>query len=285
MKIAVTGATGQLGTLVIQALSQQISIKNIVALVRNTQKAQHFSDLGIEVRLFDYNQVDTLQPALEGIDRLLLISGSEVGQRVSQHQAVIDAAIKAAVPFIAYTSILNADTSLLSLADEHKETEALIQTSGLAYALLRNNWYLENYLGSLTHIVAEGKLYGAAGVGKISAASRQDYAQAAAHVLISAPSNNPIYELASSEDFTLPELASIIATVYHTDVEYINLTPADYSHALCATGLPQGLVDAIVDADVQASHGGMYSDSTDLSRLIGHGTTPVQQIIEQQKVA
>lgn len=285
MKIAITGATGQLGHLVIQALIQQTAPENIIALVRDPKKAQHFVDQGIEVRFFDYSQAESLQPALSGVDRLLLISGSEVGQRVPQHQAVIDAAVKASVPFIAYTSILNADTNPLSLAAEHKETESLIKHSGLSYALLRNNWYIENYLGNLAYTVSEGKLYGAAETGKISAASRQDYAQAAANVLISAPSNNPIYELAGSDAFTLSELASTISTVYHTPVEYINLTPADYSQALSAAGLPQGLIDVIVDADVQTTHGAMYSESTDLETLIGRKTTSIQQSVEQQKNA
>lgn len=285
MKIAVTGATGQLGHLVIQALSQQTASENIIALVRDTKKAQHFVEQGIDVRFFDYSQPESLRPALDGVDRLLLISGSEVGQRVPQHQAVIDAAVQASVPYIAYTSLLHADTNPLSLAAEHKATEALIQDSGLAYALLRNNWYIENYLGSLAHTVAEGKLYGAAETSKISAASRQDYAQAAANVLIKAPSGNPVYELAGSPAFTLAELASTIGQVYNTPVEYINLTATEYSQALVAAGLPQGLVNVIVDADIQATQGAMYSESNDLATLLGHETTSLQHLIEQQKTA
>ncbi|MEG2300448.1 MAG: NAD(P)H-binding protein, partial [Acinetobacter sp.] len=172
MKIAITGATGQLGNLVIEQLLQLTAAQNIVALVRNVDKAEHFKVQGIELREFDYDRPETLVPALSGIDKLLLISANEIGRRTPQHKAVIEAAQQARVPYIAYTSLLHADISPLGLAQEHRETEDLIKSSGLKYTILRNNWYSENYLAALTHTVENGTLYGAAGLGEISSAAR-----------------------------------------------------------------------------------------------------------------
>ena len=185
MKIAITGATGQLGQLVIQALLKNTAADQIVALVRNEAKAAELKAQGIELRHFDYDAPETLAPALAGIDKLLLISANEIGRRTAQHRAVIEAAQQAGVPYIAYTSLLRADTSPLGLAQEHRETEALIKASGIAYTFLRNNWYSENYLADAAHAAATGIRCGAAQDGKISAAPRADYAEAAAKVLTS----------------------------------------------------------------------------------------------------
>ena len=153
MKIAITGATGQLGNLVIEQLLQLTAAQNIVALVRKIDKAEHFKVQGIEPREFDYDRPETLVPALLGIDKLLLISANEIGRRTPQHQAVIDAAKVAGVPYLAYTSLLRADTSPLGLAQEHRETEKLIQDSGITYTFLRNNWYSENHLAGIAHTI------------------------------------------------------------------------------------------------------------------------------------
>ena len=201
MKIAITGATGQLGNLVIEQLLQLTAAQNIVALVRNIDKAEHFKAQGIELREFDYDRPETLVPALLGIDKLLLISANEIGRRTSQHQAVIDAAKVASVPYLAYTSLLRANTSPLGLAQEHRETEKLIQDSGLRYTFLRNNWYSENYLAGVAHTIEIGTLFGAAQDGRISSASRIDYAEAAARVLTSTVHDNQTYELAGSQSF------------------------------------------------------------------------------------
>ena len=190
MKIAITGATGQLGQWVIQSLLKNTAAANIVALVRNESKAANLKAQGIELRLFDYDTPATLASALSGIDKLLLISANEVGRRTAQHKAVIAAAQQAGVPYIAYTSLLNADHSPLGLAQEHRETESLIKASGLQYTFLRNNWYSENYLAGVTHTVEIGTLYGAAGEGKISSAARADYAEAAAKVLTTSGHEN-----------------------------------------------------------------------------------------------
>ena len=274
MKIAITGATGQLGNLVIEQLLQLTAAQNIVALVRNVDKAEHFKAKGIELREFDYDRPETLVPALLGIDKLLLISANEVGRRTPQHKAVIDAAKVAGVPYLAYTSLLRADTSPLGLALEHRETEKLIQDSGLRYTFLRNNWYSENYLAGVAHTIEIGTLFGAAQDGQISSASRIDYAEAAAKVLTSTGHENKTYELAGSESFNLSKLATLIGQAASKDIIYQNLSAEEYTQGLTQAGLPAGLVEVIV------IQGAMYSDSQDLEQLIGRKTTSIQDAIK-----
>ena len=280
MKIAITGATGQLGNLVIGQLLQLTAAQNIVALVRKIDKAEHFKVQGIEPREFDYDRPETLVPALLGIDKLLLISANEIGRRTPQHQAVINAAKVAGVPYLAYTSLLRADTSPLGLAQEHRETEKLIQDSGITYTFLRNNWYSENYLAGVAHTIEIGTLFGAAQDGRISSASRIDYAEAAAKVLTSTGHENKTYELAGSESFSLSDLATFIGQAVNKDIIYQNLSAEEYTQGLTQAGLPAGLVDVIVDADIQTIQGAMYSDSKDLEQLIGHKTTSIQDAIK-----
>lgn len=280
MKIAITGATGQLGELVIHALLKVTPAENIIALVRNASKAKNLKAQGIELRHFDYDHPETLASALLGIDKLLLISANEIGRRTPQHKAVIEAAQQARVPYIAYTSLLHADISPLGLAQEHRETEDLIKSSGLKYTILRNNWYSENYLAALALTVENGTLYGAAGLGEISSAARQDYAQAAAKVLTSENHDDKTYELAGSQSFTLADLAQKITDASGKSVIYQNLTANEYTQALLEAGLPAGLADVIVDADVQAEKGALFSTSQDLEKLLGHKTTTIQDQVK-----
>ncbi|MCW8040489.1 MULTISPECIES: SDR family oxidoreductase [Acinetobacter] len=280
MKIAITGATGQLGQLVIQALLKDVPASQIIALVRSEAKAASLKQQGVELRHFDYDAPETLAPALQGVDKLLLISANEIGRRTPQHKAVIEAAKQAGVPYIAYTSLLRADTSPLGLAQEHRETEALIQDSGLAYTFLRNNWYSDNYLATVQQIAESGVLYGASQDGKISSASREDYAEAAAKVLASAGHENKTYELAGSESFTKADLAQFIGQTAHKSITYQNLSADDLRQGLTQAGLPTHLIDVIVDADVQTAKGAMYSDSKDLEQLIGRKTTSIQDAIK-----
>lgn len=275
MKIAITGATGQLGQYVIESLLKKIDASQIIALVRTPNQAQNLRKKGIEIRHFDYDQPNILSTALLGIDKLLLISSNKVGHRVPQHRAVIEAAIQSKVPHIIYTSLLRANTSTLSLAQEHRETEAMIMQSGLNYTLLRNNWYSDNYLAGLTHTLETGILLGSANDGKISAASRQDYAEAAANVLIQTGHENTIYELAGSNSFSLAQLAQFISTASGKAVQYQNLASDEYSQTLAEAGLNEGLIHVIVDADVQTQVGAMLSNSKDLETLLGRPSTPI----------
>lgn len=280
MKIAITGATGQLGHLVIDALLKRTDASQIIALVRNESKAEDLNNKGVELRHFDYDQPEQLAASLEGVDKLLLISANEVGRRTPQHQAVIEAVKTAQVPYIAYTSLLRADSNPMPLAKEHVETEKLILESGLSYTFLRNNWYNENYLANVNPAIEHGALYGAAQNGQISSASRQDYAEAAAEVLTTHGHDNKTYELAGSDSFTLTDMAAYISEASKKEVKYQDLSPEQYTDALLQAGLPKALVEVIVDADKETVNGAMYSDSKDLETLLKRKTTSIQYQIK-----
>ncbi|WP_140627321.1 SDR family oxidoreductase [Methylibium rhizosphaerae] len=276
MTIAVTGATGQLGRLVIEQLKSRVGAGALLALVRDPAKA---AGLGVTARAADYDRPETLAPALAGVETLLLISSSEVGQRVAQHRNVIDAARAAGVGRIVYTSLLHADVSPLSLAAEHLETEAMVKASGLAFTVLRNGWYTENYTGSLAAAVAHGALIGSAGEGRISWAARADFAEAAAVVLTTPGHEGRVYELAGDDACTLADLAAEVSRQAGKAVAYNNLPPADYAGALAGFGLPPALAQAIASWDVDASNGALFDDGRVLSRLIGRPTTPLSQVV------
>lgn len=273
--MVVTGATGQLGRLVVENLLQTVPASQIVAAVRNPAKAADLAARGVQVRRADYAQPDTLDSAFAGADKLLLISSSELGQRVTQHQAVIDAAVRAGVKFVAYTSLLHADTSVLGLAGEHRATEAMLKASGLAHALLRNGWYTENYTASVPAALAHGVVLGSAGNGRIASAARADYAAAAAAVMTRDGQAGRVYELAGDTAYTLSELAAEIARQAGKPVAYNNLPQAEYKAALLGFGLPEPVAELIADSDTGVSQGGLFDDGRQLSALIGRPTTPL----------
>lgn len=272
MPIAITGATGHLGRIVIQKLIRRIAATDIVALVRDPGKAR---DLKVAVRVADYTQPAALEKALAGIDTLLLISSSEIGQRAAHHANVIAAASKAGVKRIVYTSLLHADTSSLNLAGEHLATEAAIKASGLAHVILRNGWYTENYTGAIPGALANGAFLGSAGDGRISSASREDYAEAAIAALTGSGHDGKTYELAGDAAWTLAELAAEISRQSGRDIPYKNLPEAEYAAVLKQAGLPGTLAVAIASWDVSASQGALFDASRALSRLIGRPTTPM----------
>ena len=278
MKIGITGATGHLGRIVVNKLKEKIATDNIVALVRSTQKA---SDLGVEAREADYDQPGTLDSALAGIDTLMLISGSEVGKRASQHHNIIEAAKKNGVKYIIYTSLLRADTSSISLAAEHLATEDALKNAGIPCTLLRNGWYTENYTGSIPGAIAGGAFIGSAGEGKISTASRADFAEAIVAVLTSAGHEDKVYELAGDEAWTLGDLAAEISRQTGKNIPYVNMPEAEYAAALASFGLPEPLAKAIAGWDVSASKGDLYDDTHTLSRLIGRPTTSLSQVVSE----
>lgn len=272
MTFAITGATGQLGRLVVDQLKKRVATTDIVALVRSPDKA---GDLGVTVRAADYTKPATLDAALAGVDTLLLISSNEIGQRASQHRHVIEAAKRAGVKRVVYTSLLHADTSVLSLAGEHRQTEADLKASGLAWTILRNGWYSENYTGSIAGALAGGAFIGSAGEGRISAAPRADYAEAAAVALAGSGHEAKTYELAGDTAWTLADLAAEISRQTGRDLPYRNLPEADYAAALKGFGLPEGLAAAIAGWDTGAAQGALFDDSRQLSALIGRDTTPL----------
>ena len=278
--IAITGATGQLGQHVIESLLKTVPASQIVAIVRNPAKATALSQQGITVRQADYSDEAAFTTALQGIDKLLLISSSEVGQRAPQHRNVINAAKAAHVKFIAYTSLLHADTSPLGLADEHVATEKMLSESGIAYALLRNGWYTENYLASAPAALEHGVFIGAAGEGKIASATRADYAAAAARVISEDGHAGKTYELAGDAGWTLSQLAAELAKQSGKKVVYQNLSEADFAAALKGVGLPAGLADMLAGSDTGASKGGLFDDSHTLSKLIGRPTTSLADSVK-----
>ena len=278
MTIAVTGATGQLGRLVVEHLKTLVQAGEIVALARDPAKA---ADLGVAVRAADYAQPETLSAALAGIDTLLLISSDAVGQRVAQHRNVIEAAKAAGVKRIAYTSILRADTTPIALAEEHIATEALIKASGLTYALLRNGWYFENYTGSLAGAIAAGAVIGASGEGKISAATRGDDAQAAAVVVATPDAENRVYELAGDTAFTRADLAAEVSRQTGKAIAYNDLPEATYAGILESFGLPAPFAAILAQSDVGAGQGGLFDDGHALSGLIGRPTTSLADAVAQ----
>lgn len=277
--IAVTGATGQLGRLVIAQLKAAHPAGDIVALVRSPEKA---ADLGVEARPFDYSRPETLAPALASVDTLLLISSSEVGQREAQHRAVIDAAKAAGVSRIVYTSLLRADTSELSLAGEHVATEKLIQASGIAFTILRNGWYFENNTGAVPAALAHGAVIGSAGEGRFSWAARADYAAAAVVVLTGTGHGGKTYELAGDSGFTLADLAAEISRQTGKTIPFVPLPEADYAAALIGAGLPEAFAHSLASWDVATSRGALLDDGGQLSALIGR---PTQSLADAVKAA
>lgn len=277
--IAITGATGQLGRKVIRQLLKILPASELIALVRDPAAAAAQLPAGITLREADYNRPETLTPALKGAEKLLFISSSETGQREVQHRAVIDAAKQAGVKFIAYTSLLHADSSPLGLAAEHRATEALLARSGINYALLRNGWYSENYAASIAPALSHHAFIGAAGEGKISSASRQDYAEAAAKVITDDNQAGKVYELAGDESWTLQQFSAEITRQSGVAVEYVNLTADAFAAALKQAGLPDALADLLADSDAGAAQGGLFDDSHTLSTLIGRPATSFRQTI------
>ncbi|MGF0312171.1 SDR family oxidoreductase [Rhodococcus sp. IEGM1428] len=280
MTTAVTGATGNLGGLVVDALiTRGVAPGDIVAVVRNADKAAQLAERGVVVRVADYSDTAALTSAFAGVDKVLLISGSEVGQRIAQHNNVIDAAEAAGVSLIAYTSLLAADTSGVSLAPEHKATEERLTASAIPAVFLRNGWYWENYLGSLAQTVEGGVLLGAAGNGKIAAASRADYAEAAAAVLTHDDQGGKIYELGGDERLTYADLAAVIGDVSGKPVVYKDVPESEYAAILEGAGLPDFVATMLASADAGISRGELDTDSGDMQALIGRASTPVAEVL------
>ncbi|MGX8883815.1 SDR family oxidoreductase [Methylovorus sp. SPW-M1] len=277
--IVITGASGQLGRLVIEELLTSVPANQIIAAVRTPAKVADLAARGVVVRQADYTQPATLDAAFAGATQILLISSSEVGQRLPQHQNVIAAAKRANVSLLAYTSLLHADTSPLGLAAEHVATEQALKASGLPYAILRNGWYTENYTASIPPALQYGVLLGSAGDGKIASATRSDYAAAAAAVLRTPNQAGKVYELAGDTAYTLTEFAAELTRLSGKAIAYQNLPQADYAKALLDAGLPDFLADLLADSDTGASKGALFDDSHQLSQLIGRPTTPLATAI------
>jgi len=278
--IGVTGASGRLGRLVIAELLQRVPASEIVALARTPDKIADLAAQGVTVRRADYDDPSTLDAALAGVERLLLISGSEVGRRIAQHRNVVEAAVRAGVRFVAYTSILHADrTPLRALAEEHLATEEALRASGLAWTFLRNSWYTENYEDRARAAAATGELVGATGDARISSATRADYAAAAAVVLATDGHAGRIYELAGDEAWTMPDLAAVIGEVTGRPVIYRNLSPEEYKAYLVQQGTPPAVAEVLAALEAGIAQDALFDDSHQLSQLIGRPTTPLREAV------
>jgi NAD(P)H dehydrogenase (quinone) len=272
--IVVTGATGQLGRLVITSLLERVPAREIIAAVHTPSKAADLVAFGVQVREADYSKPATLTKAFAGATRLLLISSPSMDNRVAEHKAVIDAAKKAGVQLLAYTSVLRADTSTLLVAPDHLATEQYLAASGIAWAFLRHPSYIENYTGSLGAALQHGAIAGSAGDARNSAATRADLAAAAAAVLTTPGHAGKIYELGADVAFTMAEFAAEVAKQSGRKVVYNNMPQKAYQALLEQVGLPARFAHLIADSDVKAaSHDELYTPSRDLSRLIGRPTT------------
>ncbi|HEY8532981.1 MAG TPA: SDR family oxidoreductase [Micromonospora sp.] len=278
--ITVTAATGQLGRRVVTALLDRgVPASGIVAAVRDPAKAADLAARGVTVRHADYDRPETLPAAFAGTHRLLLISSNQIGRRVLQHRAVVEAARQIGVELLAYTSLLHADTSGMVLAEEHRATEELIRASGLPYVFLRNSWYLENYTATLAPVLRHGVILGAAGEGRVSAASRADFAAAAAAVLTGDGHAHTTYELGGDSAFTMAELAAEVSRQSGTTVVYRDLSVDEYRAALVAGGLSEAEATLLADSDAGVARGELATDSGHLRALIGRPTTTLAQAV------
>lgn len=276
----VTGATGHLGGLTIDALlARGVAAADISALVRDRGKGEALAERGIDLRVGSYDDPASLAAAMAGIDRVLLVSGSVIGDRVAQHRNVVQAAAGAGVSLLAYTSMLRADTSTMALTTEHRETEKVLASSELPTVVLRNGWYMENYTDQLPVQLEHGSLLGAAGDGRVSAATRADFAAAAAAVLVEDGHAGEVYELGGDEAFALADYAAELTAQSGTEIAYVDLPTADYAQALAEAGVDPGFAQALASSDEGLKAGELFTDSTDLSRLIGHPTTSLAEAL------
>lgn len=283
---AVTGATGHLGRLAVLALLDRgVPAHDVVAVVRDAAKAEPLAERGVQVRVADYSAAETLTTALVGVDRLLFVSGNEVGQREGQHRNVIEAAKAAGVSLIAYTSIARAEQNSMPLAVEHQATEALLCASGIPTLLLRNSWYLENYTGQLEQYLAVGAVIGATGEARIAAAPRVDYAQAAVAALVD-DATPGVYELGGPA-FTMSELAAALSQAIGRELPYRNVSLEEFEAGLVAAGLDAGTAAFVTALERGAAAGELDVPVTDLERLLGRPatelTTAVKHLVAESR--
>ncbi|MEV6104628.1 SDR family oxidoreductase [Streptomyces sp. NPDC051940] len=277
--IAITGATGHLGRLVIDSLLTTTPAAEIAAVVRNKEKAADLAALGVQIRVADYDDPASLAGAFRPGERVLLISGSDPGRRVAQHRAVIDAARAAGVSLLAYTGVLGGPEADFALAADHKVTEQAILDSGLPYTFLRNGWYHENYTGNLAPVLEHGAVVASAGQGRVASAARADYAAAAAAVLSGEGHEGRAYELSGDVAWSFAEYAAEVGRQTGREIRYAEVPPAELQKILLGAGLPEGYAGALVDADAAIGRGLLAGTSGDLARLTGRPTTPIAEAV------
>jgi NAD(P)H dehydrogenase (quinone) len=281
MKLGVTGASGKLGRLVVYRLLETCEPTEVVALVRDPAKVDDLAARGVEVRRADYEDRASLDAALTGVDRLLLVSSNELGKRAVQHKNVIDAAKAAGIRLLVYTSAPKATTSALVLAPEHKATEEYLAASGMTYTVLRNNWYTENYTQAVRKAQDTGELVAAAGSGRVASAERADYAQAAAAVLAGERHEGKVYELTGDRAWSYAELAAAVAEASGRPVSYKPVAPEELKAAMFAAGADQGTADFVAALDANIAAGCLSQVTGDLKGLIGRPAMPLEETVKK----
>ncbi|MFJ8882985.1 SDR family oxidoreductase [Streptomyces sp. NPDC102402] len=279
MSIVVTGATGQLGRLVIERLLATVPAESVAAVVRDKEKAAALAARGVEIRVADYDRPETLTGAFRAGDRVLFVSGSEAGRRVPQHTAVIEAAKAAGVAQLAYTGVLGGPDADFLLAAEHKVTERLILDSGVPYTFLRNGWYTENYTANLASVLEHGAVVANAGEGRIASATRADYADAAAAVLTGEGHLGAAYELSGDVAWSLAEYAAAVSAATGREIAYTDVPAAVHQEILVKAGLPEPFAEILVDVDEAIARGLLAGTSGDLARLTGRPSTPMAETV------
>lgn len=279
-KFLVTGASGQLGGHAVEILTRKTDKADIVAMVRSDDQAAAFEAKGIATRRGDYNNPASLAQAFTGIDRVLLVSGSDLENRMAHHAAAVDQAKAAGVSHIVYTSLLKAADSPMPLAADHKATEALIAESGMSFTILRNGWYSENMLMGVAQDLAMGQHFGAAGEGKFSFASRSDLAEAAANALLGGYDGQTL-ELAGDDALTMSDYCAILSDVAGKPVAYVDMPQQAYHDALVGAGLPELFAGLLASTDAFAAKGALFDDSRTLSAMIGRPTTTMAEVLRE----
>lgn len=281
MRILITGATGKLGAIVVESLLHSVPADQVAVSVRRPEKAEGLRSRGVDVRHGDFDHPETLEKAFAGIDRLLIISADgDNDTRIRQHAAAVDAAERSNVGFIAYTSVGNSSESSLFLAPVHRATEEAIRRTGIPYSFLRNNWYLENEIGSIQAVLAGAPWVTAAGPGKVGWATRRDYAEAAAAVLAGSGHENTIYEL-SGKLMTQEELASTLAGVLDREVPVLQVDDAAYAGIMKKAGVPEPVVPILVGIQQAIRDGALEIVSADFEKLLGRPATPLPAALRQ----
>ncbi|MDQ0599708.1 NAD(P)H dehydrogenase (quinone) [Streptomyces canus] len=278
MSIVVTGATGHLGRHVIEQLLEKVPADQVTAVVRSAEKGADLAAKGVKIAIADYNAPETFGSLFASGDKVLLISGNEFDKgRVNQHKVVIAAAKAADVALLAYTSAPGSLTA--ALADDHRGTEEALLASGLPYALLRNGWYHENYTENLAPVLQYGAVTQAAGEGRVSSASRADYAAAAVAVLTGEGHENQTYELGGDEAWSFAEYAAELSSQTGKEIAYNAVSVEEYTGILAGAGLPAPLAATLAGVDASIAKGELVVSSGDLSRLAGRPTTPLSEAV------
>lgn len=282
MTFVITGSTGSYGHHVVETLLKRgVAAGDIVATGRDLARVADLADRGVQTRRADYEDGESLRAAFDGADVVLLVSGTELGRRAAQHRTAVEAAQQAGVGLLAYTSLANCDRSGMRIAHDHRDTERALAESGLPHVLLRNGWYMENYTSQLGSFVLAGSVVGCAGEGRVSAATRDDLAEAAAAVLLADGQAGMRYELGGDEAFTLTELAAAVTEATGQPVAYHDESPEEYTQTLVRAGLPRPYAESVADADLGIARGDLLVTSGDLSRLLGRPTTAMPDAVRE----